>query len=132
MLFRSGIFGIVTLCIIIAPLPNLLKGGVSFDFNTAVSAPERDMNYIYAVYKNKVAVMERGLTGYLSDNGYGNTSVSISVDTYTENMRITAVYINLKGAVISAEKQHIDKYAEVTRLAAAYLNAPKEVMILSG
>ncbi len=131
--YIRSIFGVITVLIIIAPLPGMIKNSsfdIDIDLNTANSAA--DNNYIYTVYKNKVAVMEKGLVNYLSDNGYQKTAVTVSVDTYTEKMRITAVYISLKNAVISDEKKHIDKYTEVTRLAVTFLNVGKEVLILSG
>jgi len=92
-----------------------------FNFNNSapVNSTQLDTNYLTNIYKNKVGLMERGLEKYLAENGYEKTSVNINVDSYTENMRITAVNIGLKNAVISEQKKHIDKYTEVSRLASA-------------
>ena len=134
--YIRSVFGIIAVVIIASPLVGLAKGNWSLDFNLNNPAPANstqiDTNYLTNIYKNKVSLMERGLEKYLAENGYEKTGVSIIVDSYTENMRITAVNISLKNAVISDEKAHIDKYTQVSRLAQAYLNVNAEVIFFSG
>ena len=133
--YIRGIFGIITVVIIAGPLVGLIKGdwNLNFELNPATTADmPADANYLTNIYKNKVGLMERGLEKYLADNGYDKVSVQITVDSYTENMRIISVNIGLKNAVISDEKKHIDKYTEVLRLTKACLNAEKEVVFFSG
>ena len=133
--YIRSIFGIITVVVIAGPLVGLAKGDWAFDFklnNATTAGVQTDANYLTNVYKNKVNIMERGLEKYLAENGYDKAAADITVDVYSENMRIISVHINLKNAVISGEKTHIDKYTEVSRLAAACLNVGKEVIFFSG
>lgn len=133
--YIRSIFGIISVVVIAAPLASLVNGGWEIDFgkdNAIPAGPQIDSNYLASIYKNKVGLMESGLEKYLAENGYEKATVSITVDSYTEKMRITAVSIGLKNAVISESKKHIDKYTEVGRLAKAYLNVEKEVVFCSG
>lgn len=129
--YIKGIFGIVTVFVIVAPLPSLIKADLKFDFSGGAGSVV-DGSYIYSEYKRKVGVMEDAAALELKKEGYAGAAVSITVDSYTENMTVLNVYVNIRDAVIAEDKRHIDKYSEVKRIVSEYLNVGGEKIIVYG
>ena len=133
--YIRSVFGVITVFVIILPLPSLVKK--DYTLNLGQNAAGRpavalDETYLYGIYRDKVTAIERGTEKYLTDNGYGGTSVTVTVDAYVENPRILQVSVNVENAVIAADKRHINKYETVRDLTAKYVNVERGVVTVYG
>jgi hypothetical protein len=129
--YIRSIFGIITVFVIVLPLPSLVKRDFAYEWNRSVTpAVNYDGAYLESVYREKTAVIERGAQSFLAANGFAGVAVTLSVDGYKADMTVLCVYADTKNAVIAADKAHIDKYSAVRDLLSRYIGvAPEKVTV---
>ncbi|GHV00952.1 hypothetical protein FACS1894211_09650 [Clostridia bacterium] len=129
-----GVFGIVTVLAVVLPLPGLLKRDYSAELGSGdqTVAVSLDQTYLYAYYREKAAIIERGTEKHLAASGYGGAAVTLATDGYREDMNIVGVYMNLAGTTSPAGKSREQVYSDVKELAARYLNVGIEKLIAYG
>lgn len=86
--FIRGVFGFVTLFIIVAPLPSLVQNGFKIDNMFDVGGSfELDQNYLDIINARKIRLLEKGVEDYLTTRGVSGTKVEISAEV--EGVTIT-------------------------------------------
>ena len=93
--FIRGVFGFVTLFIIVSPIPNLIKTGFDFDniFDFGGSF-ELDQNYLNIINARKIRLLEQGVEDLLTTKGIAKTKVKITA-------QVNGAEITVQDATIS-------------------------------
>ncbi len=124
--FVRGVFAALTILIIIAPLPGLIKGGTWGEVDLFGSAAI-DEEYLSYASQLKAKALQNGVESALSESGYRGTEVKIDVEFGTEAV-IKRVKVNLSKMVMDGNVSHINKYEAVEKLTCEYLGVDKEVI----
>lgn len=132
--YIRGIFSVITVFVIISPLPNGFKKNFNIEklFEFENISFELDESFISGVYLKSSDYRENSTEKILTRNGYDGAKVKIvkKIDNLSE---IDYVNINLQGAVIPAHKSHINIANEIKTIVADYLEIETEsVRILYG
>ena len=128
--YIKGIVAIVTVLVIVLPLPKLANQEISFDFNTNIAI---DSELIYTINENKVEQLNDILEKKLDENGYGNIEVSINADLYSYDLKIEKVFVDLSQAVINEEITNIDKYTtDIKSIVKEVLKVEEDDILIDG
>ncbi len=127
--FVNAIFASLTILIIVAPLPNIIKNGFNGDNILFVPGIEVDDSYINYANKMRVRSLERGVEEALSKEGYRNIEVEIKGE-FDEEIKIQSISLNLSNLVMDDKVVHINKYEAITRFVSGYLDVDKGVVVI--
>ena len=127
--FIGGVFASLTILIIVAPLPNILKSGVDFDNILFAPPVQIDQDYLTYADNLKVASLERATESTLSSKGYKGADVSID-GQFGDSVKITGVSVNLYNLVMDEKVVHINKYDAITAIASEFLDVNKGVIVV--
>lgn len=127
--FVNAIFASLTILIIVAPIPNIIKNG--FDGDNILFIPGISVDDSYLDYANKLKVrsLERGVEDALSKEGYRGIQIEI-VGEFGDEISIKSVSINLSELVMDDKVVHINKYETITRFVSDYLGVDKGVIMI--
>ena len=127
--FVSAIFASLTILIIVAPLPNILRNGIGGDNILFVPGIEVDDSYLEYANRLRLGSLERGVKETLSKEGYNGVEVEIKGE-FNDEIKITSVLINLSNLVMDEKVVHINKYEAITRLVSGYLGVDEGVIVI--
>lgn len=127
--FVSAIFATLTILIIVAPLPNIIKNGIAADNILFVEDIETDESYIDYVSGLRTSVLERGVSEMLAEKGYKFVEIEIKGE-FNDEIKIERVVINLSKLVMDEKVVHINKYEAITKLVCGYLGVDKGVVTI--
>lgn len=120
----KGVFGLITLLVIISPIAGVLKegwGGFESVFGGSITADE---TYLDTVNKSQLSELQSALERHLKAQGYDNTRVSFS----TVGQSLSLIYIDLSGT----GSEMWQEYAAVKQIAAKFLNFEEGAVIVYG
>ncbi len=126
--FVRAIFAVVTMLMIAAPLPSLLRGE-SFNGFDLFGQIEADENFLGSMSELKQKALSEGLVKALEEEGYRGVEVTLDVD-FNGEITIKSVKVNLSKMVMDANVSHINKYEAVEGLICRYLGVDKELVEL--
>ncbi len=127
--FVNAIFASLTILIVVAPIPNMIKNGIGGDNILFVPGIEVDESYLEYASRLKVSALERGVENALAKEGYRNAQVEIKGD-FSDKIDIKSVTVNLSKLVIDDKVVHINKYETITRFVSGYLDVDKGVIMI--
>ncbi|MDR2091560.1 MAG: stage III sporulation protein AF [Clostridiales bacterium] len=107
--YIKGIFSVVVITVVIAPVAGFLKGGADIGklFDFASNAYGTDENFIYAVYADAYKAQAAGMADYLDGEGIKVKNVDIVFDP-SNKKNILYVNIFLEQSVIDGDSPHIN------------------------
>lgn len=107
----------VTLIVIIAPIPSMVKSGFSFSGRDALSyEPKTDEHYLGFVSERKAALLASAAERSLEEGGISGAKVTLSYLADGAEMTIEEVRVNLRDSVIDDKVGHINKNELAIRL----------------
>lgn len=116
----------VTLLIMIAPIPVILKNGFTLKNGDITEFKlKTDENYLEYVNEKKLNVLERGAEKRLEEGGIRGAKVEIRATNESEEIKIVQVIINLSESVIDGNNEHINKNELAVELVSGFLNVGK-------
>ncbi len=126
--FVNAIFASLTILIIVAPIPNLIKNGFSGEL---LYIPGVNVDDSYLDYANnlKAGSLERGVEEALAKEGYHGITVEIKGE-FGDEINVESVSINLSKMVMDDKVVHINKYETITRFVSGYLGVDKGVIMI--
>lgn len=120
--YIKGIFSVITLFVIISPLPKLISN--NFDLNASVNFDaavfEIDVEYLKGLVSNPHKIKEDNLKKYLERKGCKGAEIKI-VGKTGKNTEIDYVNVYLKNATYTADKPHNLVTNEIKNLVSDYL-----------
>lgn len=130
--YVKGVFAIIAMCVIISPVPSLLKK--DFDLSQLFydeSATKVDMDFLEATNKQIKNQLEITLKTKLKDAGFDEVEVEILYDMSNYNFAIKKVVLDISKMVINQNIPHINKYTEITDIAKKYLNVEESDIVIN-
>ncbi|MCH5164151.1 MAG: hypothetical protein J1F36_03965 [Clostridiales bacterium] len=127
--FVNAIFASLTILIIVAPVPNIIRNGIDADNILFIPGINVDESYLDYANNLKTSRLARGVVDELSKEGYRNVEVEIKGE-FNDEIKITSVVINLSKLVMDEKVVHINKYDAITRLVSSYLGVDKGVIMI--
>ena len=128
--YIKGIVAIVTVLVIVLPLPKLANKEINFDFNSSIVL---DSELIYSINENKIEQLNILVEKRLEENGYKNVDVFINADLYSYELKIEGVFVDLSQAVINEEMANIDKYTtDIKGIVREVLEVEEEDILIDG
>lgn len=132
--YVKGIFSVITLYVIISPLPSFLSGGQKFVTSLNFDAADfsADENFLAEISLNPFKARETALAAYLSKRGY--TGVTVKYVGCVENdTEIDYINIILSDESFDASTPHNVVSDNVKSLVADFTGADKEdIRVLYG
>ena len=130
--YVKGVFSIISLCIILSPIPAFFKkdfdiGNLFYD-NAAITV---DSDFLDATNKQIKKQYENTLVVKLKDAGFDNVEVEILYDVSNYNFRIKKVILNITNMVISTNMPHINKYTEIVEITKKYLSVEESDIVIN-
>jgi hypothetical protein len=119
--FVRGIFGIITLFVIAAPVPALIASGFEWDFDFGGSVT-MDQEFLDSINRRKLAVLERGAQDLLSREGVSDATVRITATIDGLIVEIARVEVNIVNAIIRPDIANINKHEHVVGVVSRGLN----------
>lgn len=120
----KGVFGLITLLVIIAPLSQMIKSGQVFQGGLLGGTVTADVRYLDTITKAQLTELSKAAQKELEGKGYKDVNVTFSA----LGQSITLVYVDLSGAGTDMWK----KYAEVRTLVAKYLKIEEGAVVVYG
>lgn len=112
--YIKGIFGIITVFVIVSPITQILNYEIDFDqylYNS--TATQIDEDYIEATKKLLKSQTETFLEKELEKGGFSNVFVNIEYNLQETSFVISSVVVDIKKMVINGNVPHINKYTEI-------------------
>jgi len=124
--FIRGVFGFVTLFIIVSPLPSLIKNGFDFDnmFDFGGSF-ELDQGYLDIINARKIRLLEQGVEDLLETKGVLDAKVKLTATVDGVEIKVSQASVDLSNSVINGNLDNINKYDFVISAVAQALNIDK-------
>jgi len=129
--FVRGIFGVVTLFVIAAPLPNLIKTGFKWNFDWGGSV-NIDQGFLDSIHKKQIKILEDGTEQLIARNGIEGAIVTIQGTVDKLEVKISSITINLMDVVYTGNNQHIDIVELVSDIVSKGLDIDKSIIIFVG
>ena len=120
-----SVCAVISLLVIVTPIPSLLKNGVNFDF--PADSVQIDTDYINFINEQNGELYARSAEAYLKEKGYEGITVSV----VTDGLDIKSVTVNFSDSSITGNGAHINKN-EITNLLAEYFGIQKEAVMAYG
>ncbi len=115
--YIKGIFGIIVVLVILAPLPKIFKNNKKIHFETKFGNVEMDKHAYWAILENSIEYQEDELTTRLRNAEQIVKAVKIKMDN--QSMRYVAVDIYFESGMIDQRKtqeivrEKLGKYIEI-------------------
>ncbi len=122
--FIKAIFASLTILVIIAPLPSIVRG-IKTDFGDIAI----DNAFVEIALSERTDALCDGLVKYLESNGVSGAEISVTLKEGSV-FDIKNVIVNLQKAVIDKKYEHIDKCELVSELICSGLKISKGDVIL--
>ena len=129
--FVRGIFGVITLFVIAAPLPSLISSGFKWNFDWGGSI-NIDQGFLDSVQKKQIKILENGVQQLLKRNGIEGAIVSIRGTVDKLEIKVLSVTINLMDSVITNNNPHINIHEVVRELVSEALVVDRSIIVLIG
>lgn len=125
--FVSAVFASLTILIIVAPLPNLLKNGASTNL---FFTPDTQLDSDYLGFANdlKANSLARAVNSQLIKAGYHGVEIEIKGE-FNDEIKISEIIINLSNLVMDENVVHINKYDALTRIVSDCLKVDKGIIV---
>lgn len=120
-----SVCAVVSLLIIVTPIPSLIKSGINFDFSA--DSVQIDTDYVDFINKQKGELYARSAEDFLKEKGYEGIKVAV----VTDGLNIKSVTVNFSDSSITGNGAHINKN-EITNLLAEYFGIQKEAVMAYG
>ena len=130
--YVKGVFSIIAMCVIISPIPKLIK--TDFDIGELFydsTATQIDNDFLEATNKQIKNQYEITLQTKLADAGFAETKVEILYEMSNYNFVIKKVIIDISNMVINANIPHINKYTEIKQVTVNYLNVEESDIVIN-
>ena len=127
--FVNAVFASLTILIIVAPIPNMIRNGIDADNVLFVPETAVDENFLEGADKIKASALARGVEKAREEEGYAGVEVTIE-GKFEDEIIIGQVQINLRNLVMDEKVVHINKYDAITRLVSKYLSVDRGVIMI--
>jgi preprotein translocase subunit SecF len=127
--FVRGIFGIITIFVIAAPLPSIIKGGFKWDFDWGGSTTI-DQNWLDQVQQRQLQLMQDGVQQLLHRNGIQGARVTIDGKVDNLQIHINTVTVDLTQATIDQGNSHKDINEIVVSTVSQALNIDQSLILI--
>lgn len=126
----KSVFSYIVILVVLAPLPNLIKGNFSLDGLFSNVDIEIQDEYIYNINQSKLDKWTIKIEEELEIAGITGAIVSISANIFEYDMQIDAVYVDLYNAVISSNLANKNIQTEVVSVALKCLDVEKNKVVV--
>jgi stage III sporulation protein AF len=115
--YIKGVFGILTVFVIVAPITQIFNMEIDFDeFLYNSTATQIDSDYLEATQKLFCENAEYYVEKQLENGGFSEVIVTIECNLEDSQFTITKVIVDIKKMVINANMVHINKYTEIKNI----------------
>lgn len=126
----KSVFSYIVILVVLAPLPNLIKGNFSLDGLFSNVDMEIQDEYIYNINQSKLDKWTITIENELEITGITGAIVSISANIFEYDMQIDAVYVDLYNAVISSNLANKNIQTEVVSVVLKCLDVEKNKVVV--
>jgi hypothetical protein len=127
--FIRGVFGVITIFVIAAPLPGLIQNGFNFDFDWGDSV-NIDQGYLDAIKQQQLRILEKGTEKMLKKKGVSGIKLTIKGNIEKMVVEIERVEINMSKVVITPDNPNINKNELVIGLVMEGLKIERNIIFI--
>ena len=128
--YIKGIFSFVVVLIVISPLPALFKKDFKAEDIFEENAIVIQEDFVYEINNKRLEKLEKLIETDLNDIGFLNANVKLNANIFTIDLKIDAVFVDLRNAVIDEKIQHIDIEEDVKTSVLKYVNVERKDVIV--
>ncbi len=126
-------FSLLLMIIIIEPIFELKNLKIDFDNFTFDKEVEIQTNYIDFIRDSEVNSIKNNCIKILESISITNPNIELITDESLDNMvEVEKIIVNLKGAVINSEKEHIFIIENIKKVLSEYLKIDSQMVIVNG
>lgn len=125
--FIKSIFAIITLFVIVSPIPKLLQKKWNWDWNF-----EWSDEYLQSVTTGKVLYYQDQIRQNLENMGYQQVDVLIEWNQENSTQNMEKIYIDFTKYVLNGGDKHKIKYEKIEEMIVKLINIEKENIIFYG
>ena len=125
--FIKSIFAIITLFVIVSPIPKLLKKKWNWDWNF-----EWSDEYLQSVTTGKVLYYQDQIRQNLENMGYQQVDVLIEWNQENSTQNMEKIYIDFTKYVLNGGDKHKIEYEKIEEMIVKLINIEKENIIFYG
>lgn len=125
--FIKSIFAIITLFVIVSPIPKLLQKKWNWDWDF-----EWSDEYLQSVTTGKVLYYQDQIRQNLENMGYQQVDVLIEWNQENSTQNMEKIYIDFTKYVLNGGDKHKIKYEKIEEMIVKLINIEKENIIFYG
>ena len=125
--FIKSIFAIITLFVIVSPIPKLLQKKWNWDWNF-----EWSDEYLQSVTTGKVLYYQDQIRQNLENMGYQQVDVLIEWNQENSTQNMEKIYIDFTKYVLNGGDKHKIEYEKIEEMIVKLINIEKENIIFYG
>lgn len=126
-IFIKSIFAIITLFVIVSPIPKLLQKKWNWDWDF-----EWSDEYLQSVTTGKVLYYQDQIRQNLENMGYQQVDVLIEWNQENSTQNMEKIYIDFTKYVLNGGDKHKIKYEKIEEMIVKLINIEKENIIFYG
>lgn len=125
--FIKSVFAIMTLFVIIRPIPKWLKQSIHINWDI-------DLNeeYLGSINAGKVLYWQDQIKKNIESMGYSPCDVVVDADLQNSTGKINNIYVDFSNYVLNGGDKHIIKYEKIQEMIMEITNIKKEKIVFYG
>ena len=127
--YIKGIFSLILLYIVVAPLPKMFNKEVLIGDSYTY---EEDINFLQVMNSKKLENYEVDILSRLSDYGISNVFVQFDVDTTKSPLFFKKVYVDISNLVLNDVSENININDTITEIVTDILGVKSEEVVIYG
>ncbi len=129
--YIRSILGIFLVFVIVAPLAKLKN----LDFNALLSENnvtyQLDYDYLYQLHLKEAQELQQNIILLLKDKGIEGAEVIVTIEQESLDLQINKIFVDLSGAVISKNQEHIINYTTLKTIISEYASIDKDKVVVN-
>lgn len=126
-LFIKSVFAIITLFVIIRPIPKWLKQSININWDIALND-----EYLASITAGKVLYYQDQIKHNIENMGYVPCDVVVDADFQNSTGKINNIYVDFSNYVLNGGDKHIIKYEKIQEMIIKLTNIKKEKIVFYG
>jgi stage III sporulation protein AF len=124
--YIRSVFAIITVFVIISPLPSLLNKEFDLENVFNKSRIVYDSNYFENINRQYALTIEKTVKNSLEENGYAVNFIVVDYTHFVSDFNVEYINIYLSNLVIGGNPAHINKKEDILRLVQEAVKINKE------
>lgn len=125
--FLKSVFAILTLFVIIRPIPKWLKQSINLNWDITLTD-----EYLSSINTGKVLYYQDQIKQNIEKMGYTPCDVIVEADLQNSTGKIENIYVDFSNYVLNGGDKHTIKYEKIKEMIVELTNIGKEKIVFYG